>query len=158
MKKSFVRSLLLLALLAAVLCLTVACGGGDPDDTTAPATSAPATSAPATSAPATSAPATSAPATSAPTTSAPPAASGYTPNIGDFVITAPSAEQLAGYSIVHAETASDAVIALCQQLAAAIEAKTGVALPVVSDYVGINGAIPTNAKEIRVGITNRDAG
>ena len=163
MKKSFVRSLLLLALMAAVLCLLVACGGDDPDDTTAPETSAPATSAPATSAPATSAPATSAPATSAPTTqapatSAPAQVNGYTPNIGDFVITAPSAEALAGYKIVHAETASDDVIALCNELVAAIEAKTGVALPVVSDYLGLNGTLPTDAKEIRVGITNRDAG
>ena len=68
MKSKF---LLFLVLILAVSTLLIACGGDDPDDTTAPATSAPATSEPATQAPATSAPATQAPATSAPATSAP---------------------------------------------------------------------------------------
>ena len=158
MKKSFVRSLLLMALMAAVLCLMVACGGDDPADTTAPDTTAPTTSAVVTSAPTSSAPATSAPASSAPVTSEPAPLVGYTPEIGDFTITAIPADALSAYTIVHAETASDAVIALCNQLAAAIAEKTGVTIPVVSDYVGINGVVTADAKEIRVGITNRDTG
>ena len=72
MKSKF---LLFLVLILAVSTLLIACGGDDPEDTTAPATSAPATSAPATQAPATQAPATQAPSTQEPIRTEPPATS-----------------------------------------------------------------------------------
>ena len=140
MRKTSMKSLFVAMLLLLVLALAACTGGGNGDDTTAPATTAPVT--------------TQAPVTTAPDAPAVKPVVGYTPDIGDFTLTAIAG--LEEYTIVYPELADEEIIALANALRDAIAEKTGVTLAVKSDFVGINEAVPAGAKEIRVGITNRD--
>ncbi len=135
MKKTFLKSMLLVFLALTMVALS-ACntGGGNGGDTT---TTAPVT---------TTTPGGETP--SRPVT-------GYTPDIGSFTL---SALDLTGYKIVYPETASAEVKEMAAELAAAIEEATGILLPVTTDFLGVNEPLPTDPKEIRVGITNRDTG
>ena len=86
----------------------------------------------------------------------PPSVDGYKTDINAVVLNTIAPDALASYKIVYPETAADEIVALANSLAAAIQEKTGVSLPVVSDYVAIGVAVPTDGAEIRVGITNRN--
>ena len=135
MKKSFMRTLMLLMLVALVFVLA-ACDfklfGGSPEETT----TAPVTT------------------TEPVEPEAPdPLVGGYMPEMGAVSPITP--DLLGQYTIVYPETASDDVVALAEKLAAAILEKTGVAVPVASDFVASGSEIPA-AREIRLGITNRD--
>ena len=138
MKKSFMRTLLLLALVTLVLSFA-SCdlfGGESPAETTT--TAAPVT--------------TTTPVVDEP--EAPdPLVGGYMPEIGSVATIAP--EYLGEYTIVYPETASDDVVAVAEKLAAAILEKTGVAVAVTSDFVALGTEMP-EAREIRLGLTNRD--
>lgn len=134
MKKSLLRLLALCLMLAMLVPLAAACGQGpsdpndsDPTDTTLPGG----------------------------TTIAGPT-DGYKTDLSGVSFTEISADALAGYTVVYSELASADALALANAVAAAVKEATGVELPVVSDRVAYGTAAPTNVKEIRVGITNRD--
>ncbi len=131
MKKSLIRLLALCLMLAMIVPLAASCGlfGGDDEDPDDTTTGI----------------------ITAPT-------DGYKTDLSTLTYTDLDAAALAGYSIVYSELASSAVIELATELAAAIKTATGVELPVKSDAVALGAAIPTDVKEIRVGVTNRDAG
>ena len=177
MRTTLLRLLALTLLLAMLLPLVVACGGDD-EETTAPTvttTAGPITTVPVTTTPPvvttlpviTTAPVvtteptvTSGPVvTTAPVTTAPPVEivtpDGATSNIDLLTFTEISPADLAGYRIVYSELASPAVVAAAEALGAAIAEATGVTLEVVSDRLAF-GEIVADAKEIRVGATNRD--
>ncbi|MBO7761259.1 MAG: hypothetical protein J6T24_00515, partial [Clostridia bacterium] len=92
--------------------------------------------------------------TTAPVTTAPDAP-GPIPPEGDPSLSLKVIEGLSEYTIVYPDAATDEVLAAAAALRDAIAEKTGVTLPLASDRVAVGTAVPTDTKEILLGLTNR---
>lgn len=63
---------------------------------------------------------------------------------------------LAEYTIIRPDEADEQTIVAASNLNVQLQQKYGVAITFTTDYVGRNETVPTNTKEILVGLTNRE--
>ena len=64
--------------------------------------------------------------------------------------------ELAQYTIIRPDEADEETIAAASKLCTQLQQKYGLNIIFTTDYVGRNETVPTDTKEILVGLTNRE--